>query len=537
MANKGPQALPEPPVEKIREVAEQHPEVYLVVRKQDPKGQWASLPSFTKPITDLMDGSLEEYFRTLPGGGGGRYRVQALSVHDHNEQVVPAYFTPVSGPANPWARGPQQAPPGQPQSRFGPPSMPGMSPGMAGMPWGAPMPAMLPRFSDQAAEQLDPSQFMSQTPDQIAMHFNAAMQAELGQIKKDREEERRRHEERLEEERARTRKLESELMELRRTHEVQMLELRMEMMGQARNDAPRTDYAAMLTAVAPIFAAFMESSTTRATKATEAQQKATELQMNGMQTLLAQAAQQKKSDDSGTKMLETLMPLVLMREEEKSPSKMADLVATMADGNMTQLSLVAQILQNMMPEGDDPMTELVKSAIDGMQNVAEVWADKNAPTQPAPPAVGAGQQTPQLTAESSPKDFADAIWQSPGLPQDFRTKEWYNLFIAIHDQDRGPDIVAGNLAKYLDESYDAGVIPATLKPIFESDVAPSNFLRPFLLQLPVAQISMQRLDAICSAFDSAMIVEESAAPVSAATFTPMQASPIIETEGEVVDGG
>ena len=58
------------PVQELMKIKDTTPEVRLKVRRTTSSGQWMSvIPRAIKPITDLMDGKLEEWLQSYSGGG------------------------------------------------------------------------------------------------------------------------------------------------------------------------------------------------------------------------------------------------------------------------------------------------------------------------------------------------------------------------------------------------------------------------------------------------------------------------------------
>ena len=58
------------PVQELMKIKDTTPEVRLKVRRTTSSGQWMSvIPRAIKPITDMMDGKLEEWLQSYSGGG------------------------------------------------------------------------------------------------------------------------------------------------------------------------------------------------------------------------------------------------------------------------------------------------------------------------------------------------------------------------------------------------------------------------------------------------------------------------------------
>jgi hypothetical protein len=231
-----------------------------------------------------------------------------------------------------------------------------------------------------------------------------------------------------------------------------------------------------------------------------------------MRTVLSAALNGKKDDGGQVKMLETFMPLVLQAMDEKSPSKQADLLATMSENNMAMLSLVTSALREMMPEqNDDPLTSILFKAMEGVEQIAQAAGNRGeAPTRQmtgeTPPNARTPPNAGRVTPQSTPQEIAQAIYDT--APPEFQQPHWRTIFENIHDNDLPAVVVAERLSTLFDRLYDAGELPPLFVPILEQpESEPSAALLPFLERLPIRQLNPARLKEICKAFDSQFVSE------------------------------
>lgn len=496
-----PKTLGEPPVEELRALAQSRAFVHLNLRWQSPKGTFQTVPSQANyPTKDLIDGTFESWLSERHGGG--KFWVSILDTETHLEQLVPPFYTEIRAtPAHAQAH---QNPGGVHPYAGYPQSIPG-TPRFLG-----------PHTPSQQTPPVDPSQFMAHRPDELAMQFNSQLQIEKRELELKYEREKEKLERKLEFEKERAAKLEGQMRDMETKHTNAIHELRLDMMAKLREappQQPRMDYAPLVAAIVPVFTALIESSSNRSAASLTAQQKSMELQMGSITSLMAaQSKQQPPKEDF--KLFEIIMPLILKSIDERSPSKMADLVATMGENQMGILSMVSQAFRDMMPEEtDDPMMKMIMKALEGVQHVAAAAMPGGAegeepsrgnqiiPQHHAPPQAN-GQQQPM-----TPSQIADQLVRN--APPPFQTKEWHHLFAQIHSSLPTYD-VAKSIAAHLDELYEANRLPPDLQPLNENTGdPPSVVLRSALLdRLPIAQMNPQRLQEICKHFDAFYVLED-----------------------------
>jgi len=500
-------ALPDVPLEQVKAAIEQYPDVRLVIKRQTAKGTWASLPSCTMATAELA--SIDEWLREHHGGG--RYRVSPRNPQNELEEVTAAFYCEISG-----------APRQEPQrmrapSPFGQPQAPVRPQGQGGIPPWSAMPYVRDSHDDRGND-IDPSMFMTQTPDAIAMEQVRSMREELKEMKADAMQLQKEHERKLEAERVARSVAEKEATKLQQAHEKELMEMRMKLLGaQQAPKGPQIDWQILLAALAPVAIALISSSKDRQALQLNAASEAAKLQTEGMKTMISTLDKGNKPDNSMKDILALAMPLIVKMMDEKSPSAVTKLVGAMADNQLQTISMVAQLMQQMAPDDSNPWMDVARKAIEGVQSVAEqmveVQAIKTGNTpraraqQPNAQPVAAPQQ--QLSANSPPVEFADALFNAPNLPPEFKTQEWYELFAMLHDLKQDPRETAIAVSKHLENLADANKLPAMFNGVLDDNGRqPSSYLRPFLEQLPLAQLSAQRLDAIAKAFDDVLTAED-----------------------------
>lgn len=519
--------LHEMPMDQIKEVVAHHPRVKCIIKRRNAKGTLSSLPTVEKDSTDIPN--LEEFIREE--WGGGRYRVVLRNPENDMEDLTTPFEIEIEGPMKAVGRPNNGAP--QPRS----------IPFRGGFAGGG-----IPSHAAVAASRephLDPADFMSMTPDAIAMQQVQELRDQIKTEKAEWQRERREGEQRLERERERARQLEREAVEARAAHEKQMLELRMEMMtqlSQRPEPRPGPDYVGLAGAVVPAVIAMITSSQDRAALQQQASQKSLELQMEGTKTMVASLMSSKKGgDDSTVKLLEVVVPLALpivqQMMEDKSPSKMVEILGSMGENQMATLSLVSQFVQQMAGESDNPWMEVAKQALSGVQNFAEQMVDLNQQQQqPVQAQVVDGARPPQkpLGPDSTPQEIGEALFASPMLPAELRSREWRNIFIALHDPRTPSRAAAVELCQHLERLADAGSFPNVFGQMMESEAPASSFVRPFLMQLPLSQLNPPRMEAILKEVDNILVEEEppQEQPSGRSGFTPP--GQVFDTEAEPV---
>ncbi len=507
------QAQNEIPREQIMEAAKSHPMVSIKVLRTSGNGMWSTIKGnpFAMDTIKLVDVDawLQEQF------GGGQYRVEARVAHDPTQvlEMIPLFMVKVEGvpkvselPTDHHKQRTQDLP--------------------------------LDPSGNVNTGNLRPRDYMSNTPDAIAMSVLQNREQELTEERKLREQERMASDKRLGD-------MQKQLLDMQKTvataesrREIAALEAKLEAVVQRASTAAvvppkeKIDWVGMapilaptITAVAGIAVAVIESGKARAQAADERAQKHTEL-------LVTTMAGNKPADPlAGIVSLlgiaiPAATPLIKGFLEARSPDKMGELVSTMADNNLSQMSMMKQLLDPILQQEDNPLVTFLQQGMNSLMEVAQHMVKATAPAQPqqtarvnAGPARvisngnGNGQHAPEGD-EATANYFVNLIMAAPNVPAEFKTPEWQEILRDMHAFEPAED-VARAIATHLAAQSDAKTLPTFLLPIFKEDsVAPSQVLGQFLAGLPVAAINAQYVNDVLSSFD-ALFSEDPAAQVVA----------------------
>lgn len=487
-----PKALPDIPIDQIKSAVETYPEVKLIIRRNTPKGTWANLPTYTMRTAELVN--IADWIRETHGGG--RFQVQVRNPENELEEVTARFYVEVAGAAKALDNAVQsrRPAPGPGPSR--------MSPGISPVPtWRG---HLYPQ--QEKGNDLEPSDFMSQTPDAIAMEQVQALRAELHESRRRQEKREQEERERLDRERDAREKAEKDATARERAHEREMMNLRLEMIEKSHSQKPALDIVALITGLAPLGIALISSGKDRQELTVQAQQKSAELQVEGLKAMVLSG---NKKDDGLEKLIGIAMPLIMQIMTEKSPSAMTKLISAMADNQLNTISMVGQLMQQMAPDNENPWMDVARKAIEGVQSVAEqmveVQVDKKRGPAPRQVTSGTSNGASALTPQSAPTEFADAIFSAPNLPEEFKSQAWYNLFAMIHDRAAPARATALAISQQLETLADEGKLPAMFEGVLDEGPAPSSYLQRFLQQLPLAQLAPERLEQLCAEFDRVLI--------------------------------
>lgn len=410
MAEGKVQAVHETPMAQIKDAMARYPEVLLRLKRQNSKGQWATVASdVRKPTAELA--SLTSWITQM--AGGGKFRIEVYNPADPTSDCgIPPWYEEIEAPPMPpvatqeeFAHG---ATPGagqrylgrggyQPAYSFGG-GMAGAT-GPAGYPqptpprpqapsspmqptWGAGLP---PSQARAFYEAQNPGYFgggldqrvwggAKHTPDEAFAQVASQRERELQQMR----DEHRREKEKLEgliaQLNATIQSLRDDLSEERRRAEQQMFQMQIEMLKGQQNQRSNLDLngiAAIAAGVAPIFTGLFQTSAQRQQAQTEASQRFMEMQMGAVNAMMT--ASLTKKDDGFEKTLTMLLPLIQPVLQEwmhaRSPQAQAKLIETMSDQQMTFLGMAAQMVQAQIEaEGETPkwypiLQEILGSAI------------------------------------------------------------------------------------------------------------------------------------------------------------------------------
>lgn len=535
------ETLAEAPLELIKDLAQNYESVWVVVKRHGQQGQWASIgPRVMKPTMEVA--ALDDWIREL--AGGGKFRVEAVDPADPTKHLLPPFWVHIEGPPKAVAssRRAIAAPVG---------ASPALVPHSAPPPYGQTNPNW-----HTPQEPPDPSAYWSQTPDALAFKQAQDYKQELLDERKRREDERQQFSDRIQhltnqiaemnqrhnEETARR---DREAAEARAKADREALLARIEQ--AERKEPPKfTDYAAMITAMAPVLTALVDSGKSKQELTTNFQQKSMETQLSSISSVMTAAM--KKDDGGVVKMFEVviplLVPLVQKMFEERSPTKMAELVGSMGESQMTMLSVLSQFIQQFAGEdSDQPWMKMLREGLRTVESITEQMAETAHPRQPQPqgpsqpqaPLAGQPQQPQGPLGQLSAQQIANAIVNSPDCPEELRGKDWYEVFISLHNR-VVPSQVAEQIAQTLEQASDRG---RKLAPMFvgfyESDKKPSEHLEQLLEMIPIWEDSAY-CKQVLEAFDAQFTEED--APASSGNgadpqsgFGPMAEQPALGNVG------
>jgi hypothetical protein len=524
------------PLEAIHEAIEQNyfgEGVVLHINYKNARGIPTSLGR-TQVSLEALATDLEEWLRTQ--WGGGCFRIDARDPATGKRALpIPVFEISIHAPQRLMTNGtvlaPGQAPPqGSPmtsgfqnapwmpaQGSMGGPSMPGNVSVPAAPPWQA-FPQAWPA---QGAPGVHHVPVMSMPPDQIAMTELQKTQTALERERQARAKESADFTRKLDEvrqtlvdqrlkEEDRARQLDQQAMrdQMRRMEENFRAQL-----DQERNKKPSFDLgalAAVVTALVPVVTTLISTRNDQA-------QRSLEMQATGVNNLMTATL-----DRSDSKWLEkalalapTMMPLVLpifkAWAEQRSPTAQADLVATLSENHLTALSMMAKLMNEMVPAGPEQpawvpvfqqMVGTVVQSIDGM-----VRSNKNAvgiPTQsrhlpqpqvqvqqqmtPAQIASGmqgeiAVAQPPIVTPLSRGAQVAQYLTTLAEVPADLKTPPFLKLIEDLHNE-VSVDEVALYFANHMRELDDN--VPQMLQTIWTTD-NPEQLFQNLFMNLPIWQ--------------------------------------------------
>lgn len=522
---------------------------YIPVKiyRRNARGQIAMLGKFDKNVSEVADIDVwlaQEY-------GGGRYRIECYDPENimRFASPIPPFEVEINGPMkaqnySPSSQGDSAiAPMGSMPSMFGMPQM-GAPPGMphAMMPGGQ-QGRVDPRFLPPFVRGMQPEQqlawaqangvplvpeipgggftqpVMKYTPDALMKEELDRAQTVLEKERREREQERRENERKLEQlrkesdqrfaeltkrmEQSDRERAEERERERERARHAEMAGLRAEI-AASQNRRPAID-PAIVTALAPVLATLI--STGR-----DAQNRSLELQSKGISDLM-QATLQRSDKNPLFDMIKTVGPVLapFLKDwwESKSPRAQADLVATLAENQLTSIGMMARLVNDFganqggggeppwwLPMVQETMRGITKAA-EGLTNTSK--ASVQVVQGPPPNAVSAQQpqQQPQQNGADmfsgfSGQQIAQLIFSDPRMPADFKTREWFQILVAVHSKapvDQVGPVIAEHI-RNLDDN-----LPQALAGLWDSD-KPSDIFGQMFGQLPIGQMDPGYVQAL-----------------------------------------
>jgi len=499
--------LEEVPQERLRELlAEGHTQVLCYFKRHTVKGTFESLPSRAFALQELLTDSVERYLEE--NHGGGSFIVDPRDSQMHDVPLCVRYRIVIAG---------------QPkmQQLTGPTVAPTIPETLAGFQYRGYPPTT-------ARDGVRPSDFMSATPDAIALNQVHELRTELKQARAEHRQELAKLAELLENERKEKARAHEVLLQERATAREQNFEQQINALRDAiRNPAKPTfdltAMAAVLSAAVPVVTAWISSSRDRQQAMLNAQTKSSEqqqLQSDRHMTLLTTLLKPNDKEKNGTmELLGMLLPKLL---EANNPSRMTEALATMGESQMTMMSLAAQMLQSLAPEADSPGMAFAREVLNGVVGFAEQMAPALKPGQATQLPRQPQQQVPDVHAEvvkpslrpaarppRTPQELARAIVAAPEWPEDLRGTHWLRLLTVLHDS-RSPGLIGGDVAQLLQGFFNEGKLPPRLAILFDEDgPKPSEVLRPLFAILPIGQVDGgSRLVAVLAAIDECILSED-----------------------------
>jgi len=495
------------PVQELMKIKDSTPEVRLKIKRTTSSGQWMSvIPRAIKPITDLMDGKLEEWLQEYSGGGQyiieiwdpltdepatDRFRLILPGAPKDPKLNVPSTASPTGWPA--------QRPPVRkwgveiPQAAYHTPGI--ATPQMVGKgqlsrppqdglpPWAQryPAPQQWEMYYDrQRADGRLPAG-ASVHSDQLAVGYaktfqereadartrNAHLSEKLSALSE-------KHTEEL----ARLRDEMSRVREeaARKESQAQVEALRGEI--AALRDVPKqtTDWAAVLAGAAPIFAAYVGSTKDREIKSMEVQ--------SAQQAAMMQVVSAPKGNNMG-ELLVAAAPIISAVIANQSPQAKAEALATNQEINMMMIKMIADLQSGMAPQ-EDTWSRVIGMLGGMMQNAGSMQG--LAP--PASPALGAGTPPPAVAdpvwekmVASNPEAAEKTKLVMQHMPPElgFKTHEWKLLIFNIHTKTAPTDLVP-MLIQHLHHCESFGLLPQPFENVWQD---PRESLSSVLNVLPI----------------------------------------------------
>lgn len=340
-------------------------------------------------------------------------------------------------------------------------------------------------------------------------------------------------------------KLRLDMQEAKHESEMRLLRERMEahaqqtqaMMAALKDNKPEPKQvdlgaiAAIIGAAAPVVAAYVTTSKESATKAMEIQQA-------GMATLMQATLDQTKKADPTVEMLKTLgpmlMPLLSSMMEQKSPAAQTALLNTMAENQLNNVAMMAQLIESFAGgDKEEPWwLPMVRETLGGVVRAGEVMLEQQQQTQqgnafaqqqaaaqfqipssnqPVVSSAGYAQsaqapQSPPTPVQAQPQAPTPARPQKatrldPGgilslLPDEYRTREWSTLITLIHEAESTPEDVGGLIADHIVHCARFDILPEQLANVNEN---PVEALEGILKVLPIYRQDRERANAILAA--------------------------------------
>lgn len=528
------EALEEIPWAELQEIAKAHDKAFMRVQRRNARGQLQTLSSSVTLETSQFS-TIEDWLQAFAGGGS--YEIELRSVIS-NELLVSRFKVPLEGAVRPprFLGNPEDNmqyvvnPYGQQQQQenvVSPPFQAPSGPWANGIhpeqqttyPRSAPMRAQAPApGATVASDQLAIRQFAEYKAE--TAKSMAKLEAQVERLLDDN----RRKDEALAAERERAR-------EERHRSEMQLIREQLKMMGETpKVEAKGTaDMIAALAPFAPVFAAMVTSRESSSSKSLEVQQQ-------GLATLMNATLSQANKPDGTSELLKTFLPLALpfIKDimEQKGPQAQAQLFNSMVENNLSQVAMMAQLIEAFASQGDSEpwWLPMIKETLGGVVGMTEAYMQSkgglpgqqanmlpaNTPRPSAPPMLAGATynaDTPAEVVDTSPppnparaKARAERATQQvatgtkPGngiedtltttermmlnmVPNTFQTHEWRAIIIALNrekDIDEVAELVAGHIVHLINFN----MLPKEIEDVIED---PARALDRLLAPMPIMQ--------------------------------------------------
>lgn len=529
------------PTDQIVEAIEMYPELDVKVSRVNARGQRASLSRFRKTPTELCE--IDIWLKEV--AGGGRFHVEPLKMGEPGRaDPIPPFEFEIEGAPKAFKGSDidNQASGGAAmQSPFGAPGLFGFTGGAAlaqpasqpyvdpkhipahvrGMPqqhqmaWAQQQGLMRPHHPQQAPSNAFAS-------DQIAAQELERARQEMAEERKRFEQERREERARWEQEKNEAKKREEEMHQRMQALEQQRLEdqrraseerhaLELEriradqqrdreqfqqMLQQHQDKKPEPSLFSspeVVTALGGLVTTFLSNNSEKQFRSLELQQK----QQQALMTSFASKNDQKPLMDTIKTVAPVLVPLLSSIWDSKSPKAQADLVATMAENQLTSISMMAELINAFGAGQQEPpfWLPMAQETLKGVVSAAEAMASKNKPQQlpqqqaqqPAVPAQNTptaqqAQQAQQTADQYSAEQITEFIFADPRYPNWGRSDEWKQALILLHRRSPEAATYIATLLRTLDEE---GRTPPEVEPVWENA---TQVLQQIIAPLPIWQM-------------------------------------------------
>ena len=266
-------------------------------------------------------------------------------------------------------------------------------------------PSLAHRYSPQPGVR----DYQARTPDQIATQGWEQSRQEMMEEKRGRTRERQQAEERDAALKRELADLKASMAKQDADSNLRSLEMKIEAMN---NNRPASiDWAPILVGLAPMVTALIEAGGNRqsaaATMAVAREGQSTDL----VKAMIASNEGKSGGIEQLVALVPVIMPLVQSLMDQKDPSKLADLFASMSDSVMSQASMSAQIYQQLNDGqgAEPPWMPIVTALTESAEKIAEGMMQQGPDAPPRSPAAAGAAVATVVSAAPS-----EAVEAQPG---------------------------------------------------------------------------------------------------------------------------